>query len=133
ISILKGALRETPETEGETNNVQEHNNGPVYAALARVYRSISEHPIALDYAHRALEHFREAGEWRGLSEAYFVIGLAQIQEGDYEASLENLQQALKLTGDHPASYTLGKIYANMAGVCLFLQLAQAGKRSTETA
>src|ERR1041384_3477628 len=31
ISILKGALRETTETEGETNNLQEHNNGPVYA------------------------------------------------------------------------------------------------------
>src|SRR6185369_9278834 len=131
ISILKGALRETSETEGDTNNVQEHNNGPVYAALARVYRSISEHPIALDYAHRALEHFREAGEWRGLSEAYFVIGLAQIQEGDYENALENLQQALKLTGDHPASYTLGKIYANMAGVCWFLKRPQEGIRYLE--
>jgi DNA-binding NtrC family response regulator/tetratricopeptide (TPR) repeat protein len=105
----------------------------VYAALARVYRSISEHPIALDYAQRALEHFRLAGEWRGLSEAYFGIGLAQIQEGDYEVALENLQQALKLTGDHPASYTLGKIYANMAGVCWFLKRPQEGIRYLEKA
>src|ERR1051325_7875106 len=133
ISILKGALRETTETEGETNNLAEHNNGPVYAALARVYRSISEYPIALDYAQRALEHFREAGEWRGLSEAYFGIGLAQLQEGAYENALENLQQALKLTGDHPASYTLGKIYANMAGVCWFLKRPQEGIRYLEKA
>ena len=133
ISILKGALREPAENDTESNNAIEHNNGPVYAALARVYRSISEHPIALDYAHRALEHFREAGEWRGLSEAYFVIGLAQIQEGDYENALENLQQALKLTGDHPASYTLGKIYANMAGVCWFLKRPQEGIRYLEKA
>lgn len=133
ISILKGALREVAENDTEHNNTTEHNNGPVYAALARVYRSISEHPIALDYAHRALEHFREAGEWRGLSEAYFVIGLAQIQEGDYENALENLQQALKLTGDHPASYTLGKIYANMAGVCWFLKRPQEGIRYLEKA
>jgi hydrogenase-4 transcriptional activator len=132
ISILKGALREP--TENETEHASpEHNNGPVYAALARVYRSISEHPIALDYAQRALEHFRLAGEWRGLSEAYFGIGLAQIQEGDYEVALENLQQALKLTGDHPASYTLGKIYANMAGVCWFLKRPQEGIRYLEKA
>jgi DNA-binding NtrC family response regulator/tetratricopeptide (TPR) repeat protein len=127
ISILKGALREFSETDAEPDN------GPIYAALARVYRSISEHPIALDYAQRALEHFRLAGEWRGLSEAYFGIGLAQIQEGDYEASLENLQQALQLTGSRPASYTLGKIYANMAGVCWFLKRPQEGVRYLEKA
>ncbi|HEV7798190.1 MAG TPA: sigma 54-interacting transcriptional regulator [Pyrinomonadaceae bacterium] len=127
ISILKGSLREFSEGEAEPNN------GPVYAALARVYRSINEHPIALDYAQRALDHFRQAGEWRGLAEAYFGIALAQLQEGGYEAALENLQQALKLTGDHPASYTLGKIYANMAGVCWFLKRPQEGVRYLEKA
>lgn len=127
ISILKGAIREPSESEPEPNN------GPVYAALARVYRSISENPIALDYANRALAHFRQTGEWRGLSEAYFGIGIAQIQEGDYENALENLEQALKLTGDNPASYTLGKIYANMAGVCWFLKRPQEGIRYLEKA
>ncbi len=127
ISILKGAIREASENEPEPNN------GAVYSALARVYRSISENPIALDYANRALTHFRQTGEWRGLSEAYFVIGIAQLQEGDYENALENLQQALKLTGDHPASYTLGKIYANMAGVCWFLKRPQEGIRYLEKA
>ncbi len=127
ISILKGTLREFSETGAE------QNLGPIYSALARVYRSISEHPIALDYSQRALEHFRLSGDWRGLTESYFGIGLAQIQEGDYEASLENLQQALKLTGDHPASYTLGRIYANMAGVCWFLKRPQEGVRYLEKA
>src|SRR5216683_6469840 len=126
ISILKGTLREF-----ETNPDQ--NLGPIYSALARVYRSISEYPIALDYTQRALEHFRQAGEWRGIAEAYFGIGLAQVQEGDYEAALENFQQALKLTGDHPASYTLGKIYSNMAGVCWFLKRPQEGIRFLEKA
>lgn len=127
ISMLKAALREFSESDAE------QNLGPIYSALARVYRSINEHPIALDYAQRALEHFRQAGEWRGLAEAYFGIGLAQVQEGDYEGALENLQQALKLTGDHPASYTLGKIYANMAGVCWFLKRPQEGIRYLEKA
>ena len=127
ISILKGALREFSETDAD------QNNGPIYAALARVYRSITEYPIARDYAQRALELFRQTGEWRGLAEAYFGIALADLQEGDYEASLENLQQALKLIGDHPASYTLGKIYANMAGACWFLKRPQEGIRYLEKA
>src|SRR6266508_946983 len=127
ISILKGALREFSESETE------QNNGPIYSALARVYRSITEYPIARDYAQRALEHFRQTGEWRGLAEAYFGIALADLQEGDYEASLENLQQALKLIGDHPASYTLGKIYANMAGACWILKRPQEGIRYLEKA
>src|SRR5256714_5359386 len=127
ISILKGALRESSESDAE------QNNGPVYAALSRVYRSITEYPIARDYAQRALEHFRQTGEWRGLAEAYFGIALADLQEGDYEACLENLQQALKLIGDHPASYTLGRIYSNMAGACWFLKRPQEGIRYLEKA
>ena len=127
ISILKGALREFSESDAE------QNLGPIYVALARVYRSINEHPIALDYAQRALEHFRQTGEWRGLAESYFGIGMAQVQEGDHAGALENLQQALKLTGDNPASYTLGKIYANMAGVCWFLKRPQEGIRYLEKA
>jgi len=93
--------------------------------------ALGEHPIALDYAQRALEHFRQSGEWRGLAEAYFGIALAQVQEGDYEGALENLQQALKLVGDHSASYTLGRIYSNMAGVLLFLKRPQEGIRYLE--
>ncbi|MGH9871151.1 MAG: sigma 54-interacting transcriptional regulator [Pyrinomonadaceae bacterium] len=127
ISILKGTLRECSATDTETSN------GPIYAALARVYRSITEYPIARDYAQRALEQFRQTGEWRGLAEAYFGIALADLQEGAYEASLENLQQALKLIGEHPASYTLGKIYSNMAGACWFLKRPQEGVRYLEKA
>ncbi|MDQ2919988.1 MAG: sigma 54-interacting transcriptional regulator [Acidobacteriota bacterium] len=127
ISILKGALREFSESGTE------QDLGPIYAALARVYRSISEYPIARDYGQRALDHFRQTGEWRGLAEAYFGIASADLQEGDYEASIENLQQALKLIGDHPASYTLGRIYSNMAGACWFLKRPQEGIRYLEKA
>jgi hydrogenase-4 transcriptional activator len=127
ISILKGALREYSESAAD------QDLGPIYAALGRVYRSISEYPIALDYAQRALEHFRQTGEWRNLAEAYFGIAVAEVQEGNYESSLENFQQALKLIGDHPASYILGRIYGNMAGVCWFLKRPQEGIRYLEKA
>lgn len=119
IAMLKSTLRDYSES-GATNL------GHIYAALSRVYRTISEYPIARDYAQRALESFRQNGDWRGLAESYFGVGVADMQEGNYEASLENLEQALKLIGDRPAAYMLGRTYANMAGSCWFLKRPQEG-------
>ena len=125
ISLLKATLRGLPEQGVEV--------GAVYAALARVYRSINEYPIARDYSHRARECYRQTGDWRGLAEAYFGLGTADIHEGQHEASLENFGQALKLVGDHPAAFLLGKIYSNMAGACWFMKRPQEGIRFLEKA
>ena len=119
IAMLKSTLRDYAENGGV-------NLGHIYAALARTYRSITEYPIARDYAQRALEYFRQSAEWRGLAESYFAVGVADIHEGDYTSGLENLEQALKLIGDRPAAYMLGKIYANMAGACWFLKRPDEG-------
>src|SRR6185436_5973955 len=78
------------------------------------------------YAQRALDNFRQTGDWRGLAESYFGVGVADIQEGKYEAGLENLAQAQKLIGDRSAAYMLGRTYANMAGACWFLKRPQEG-------
>jgi hydrogenase-4 transcriptional activator len=125
ISLLKSTLRGLPESGAEV--------GTVYAALARVYRSISEFPIARDYSHRALESYRQIGDWRGLAEAYFGLALANVHEGRHEEALENFEQALKLVGNHSASFLLGKIYANMAGACWFLKRPQEGIQHIEKA
>ncbi|HEV2799134.1 MAG TPA: sigma 54-interacting transcriptional regulator [Pyrinomonadaceae bacterium] len=127
IAILNGALREATEHGGGAQA------GSVYVALARVYRTINEYTIARDHAQKALEHFRGTGDWRGLAEAYFAIALAELFEGDYEPALNNLGHALKLVGDHPAPYLLGKIYTNMAGVCWFLKRPHDGIKYLETA
>jgi transcriptional regulator with GAF, ATPase, and Fis domain/Tfp pilus assembly protein PilF len=127
IALLKTALRDLPEEGAETQA------GSVYAALARVYRSISEYPIARDYSQRALDVYRQSGDWRGLAEAYFGIALADHQEGQTESALENFEQALKLIGDHPATFLLGKIYANMASACWWLKRPQQGIRYLEKA
>jgi DNA-binding NtrC family response regulator/tetratricopeptide (TPR) repeat protein len=119
IAMLKSTLRDYAENGAV-------NLGHIYAALARTYRSISEFPIARDYAQRALEYFRQGGEWRGLADSYFAVGVADMHEGNYESGLENLGQALKLIGDRPAAYMLGKIYANMAGSCWFLKRPDEG-------
>jgi hydrogenase-4 transcriptional activator len=125
VALLKATLRDLPEEGAEA--------GAVYAALARVYRSISEFPIARDYSHRALESYRQTGDWRGLAESYFGLGAADLQAGLQEQSLENFGQALKLAGDHPANYLLGRIYSNMAGSCWFLKRPQEGIRYLEKA
>ena len=119
IAMLQATLREYAESGAA-------NLGPIYAALSRTYRSISEYPIARDFAQRALESFRQSGEWRGLADSYFGVGLSDIHEGNYESGLENLEQALKLIGDRPAAHLLGRTYANMAGACWFLKRPQEG-------
>lgn len=120
IALLKAALRDLPE-EGE-----DANSGAIYAALARVYRSINEYPIARDYSQRALEIYRQSGDWRGLAEAYFGIAVTDHTEGQNESALENFGQALKLIGDHPATFLLGKIYSNMASASWWLKRPQEG-------
>ncbi len=120
IALLNATLRDVGETGSSTQL------GALYAALSRVYRYINEYPIARDNSQRALEHYRATGDWRGLAEAYFGIALSDTHEGVYEASLENYEQALKLIGDRPAPFMLGRIYANMAGACWFLKRPQDG-------
>src|SRR5215211_8910060 len=82
IAMLKSTLRDYAENGAV-------NLGHIYAALSRTYRTISEYPIARDYAQRALESFRQNGDWRGLAESYFGVGVADLQEGNYESALEN--------------------------------------------
>ncbi|HEV2882324.1 MAG TPA: sigma 54-interacting transcriptional regulator [Pyrinomonadaceae bacterium] len=127
IALLNATLREATEHGGGAQV------GSVYVALARVYRNINEYTIARDHAQKALEHFRGTGDWRGLAEANFGIALAEVYEGNYEPALEHFGQALKLVGDHPAPYLLGKLYTNMAGVCWFLKRPHDGIKYLETA
>ena len=72
IAMLNSILRDYSENGS-------FNVGHIYAALSRIYRTISEYPIARDYAQRALENFRQNGDWRGLAESYFGVGVADIQ------------------------------------------------------
>ena len=89
--------------------------------------------IARDYSHRALDSYRKTGDWRGLAESYFGLALADVHEGQYETALEKFEQAIKLAGDHPATFLLGKTYSNMAGACWFLKRPQEGIHYLEKA
>jgi transcriptional regulator with GAF, ATPase, and Fis domain len=124
------ALLQAAERDVSVDSVEA---AAIYAALSRVYRNITEYPIARDYSSRALDLYRQTGDWRGLAEGYFGLGLADLHEGDYEQALENFGQVLSLTGDHPATFLLGKIYSNMAGACWFLKRSQEGIQYLEKA
>ena len=108
------------------DSANEQSKAVVYTALARAYRSISEYSIAREYSRQALEIYRQTGDWRGLAEAYFGIALCDHDEGHNDAALKEFQQALQLIGDHPATFFLGKIYSNMAGVCFHLKRPHEG-------
>jgi transcriptional regulator with GAF, ATPase, and Fis domain/tetratricopeptide (TPR) repeat protein len=127
IALLNAALRDAPEQGADAQR------GALNAALARVYRAISEYPIARDYSERALEHYRRVGNWRGLVEGYTGLALVEIQQGGYEAGIALSEQAVKLIGDRVAPFLLGKIYGNMGAAYWWLKRPHEGIRSLEKA
>jgi hydrogenase-4 transcriptional activator len=128
IALLQAELRASTEQGGS-----DARTGNIYTALARVYRSISEYSIARDHNNKALEQFRRAGEWRGMADCYFGLGMADAHEGQWEKTLENFEQAIQLIGDRPAPFLLGKIYSNAAAAYWYLQRPHEGIRALEKA
>ena len=119
------ALLEKARTEAEKNNLS-YILGGVLIALSRVYRKLNEFPIARDYAEKALNFFREDGNWRGMAESYQVIAAAFYQEGKSEKALGYYQQAIKIIGSRSAPFLLGRIYSDMSGVFWRLRRSQEG-------
>jgi len=128
IAILNAELRDASEREGADNLL-----GDIYAALARVYRSINEYSISRDHSNKALEYHRRAGDWRGLAEAYFGLAMADTHEGQYDVGIDNFYQAVKLIGDRHAPFLLGKIYNNIAGAHWLQKRPHDGIRALEKA
>ncbi|MCY7375915.1 MAG: sigma 54-interacting transcriptional regulator [Pyrinomonadaceae bacterium] len=100
--------------------------GAIYVAFSRVYRKLNEFPISRDYAEKALNYFREQGDWRGMAESYQGIAATYHQEGSSEKSLEFFDLAVKIIGDRSAPFLLGKIYSDISGAYWFLRRPQDG-------
>ncbi|HWS88160.1 MAG TPA: sigma 54-interacting transcriptional regulator [Pyrinomonadaceae bacterium] len=126
IAVLQAELRAATEQGGSDALL-----GNIYTAMARTYRSINEYSIARDHNNKALEHFRRSGDWRGIAESYFGLGMADAHEGRWEKTLENFEQAIQLIGERPAPFMLGKIYANVAAAYWWLQRPHEGIRALE--
>ncbi|CAN5407113.1 hypothetical protein BH10ACI1_BH10ACI1_04580 [soil metagenome] len=119
------ALLEKGRKEAEENNLN-YILGGVYIAFSRVYRKLNEYAIARDYAEKALNYFREEGDWRGMAESYQVIAAAHYQEGNSEKALECYEQAINIIGSRRAPFLLGRIYSDMSGAYWFLRRSQEG-------
>ncbi len=120
VALLNYALEEA--TAAQLNQ----SCGEIYVAFSRVYRKLNEFPISRDYAEKALNHFRENGDWRGIAESYQGVAMAYHQEGNSEKSLEFFDLAIKIIGDRSAPFVLGKIYSDMSGAYWFLRRPQDG-------
>ena len=120
VALLNYALEEA--TAANINQ----SFGAIYVAFSRVYRKLNEFPISRDYAEKALNHFRENGDWRGMAEGYQGIAATFHQEGNSEKSLEFFDLAIKIIGDRSAPFLLGKIYSDMSGAYWFLRRPQDG-------
>jgi len=100
--------------------------GKIYVAFSRVYRKLNEFPISRDHAEKALNHYREMGDWRGMAESYQGIATAYRQESDNEKSVEFFLLAIQIIGERNAPFLLGKIYSDMSGAYWFLRRPQDG-------
>ncbi len=127
IALLNAALRDTPEVDAD------EQRGAIYGALLAALSWHQRISDPRDYARKSLEHYRHTGDWRGMSEAYVGLSLADMLQGSYESSLAFGEQAVDLIGDRHAPYQLGRIYANMAGACWFLRRPHEGIRHLERA
>ncbi len=120
ITLLKE--NRTRADENELKNLI----GTIEIALARVYRKLSEYPICRDFAHKALDRFRENGDWLGMAESYREIANSFHQEGNSEKSLENFELGINIIGENSAPFMLGKLYTDMSGAYWFLRRPQDG-------
>jgi len=120
VALLNYALEEA--RAGSLNQ----SFGAIYVAFSRVYRKLNEFPISRDHAEKALDYYRENGDWRGMAESYQGIATAYHQEGNSEKSLEFFLLAIQIIGERNAPFLLGKIYSDMSGAYWFLRRPQDG-------
>ena len=120
VALLKRALEEAEE------NKLNHLFGSIFVALARVYRKLNESSISRDYAVKALNAYREKGDWRGMAESYQAIAITYYLDGNSEKSLEYFVLGIKIIGSRSAPFLLGNIYSNMSGAYCLLRRPQEG-------
>ncbi len=101
-------------------------HGKIHTALARVYRKLSEYSIARDYAAKGLTEYREAGDWRGMAQAYYTTATAYFYEGKCEEAVEGFKQVISIIGDRQAPFLLGIAYADQAGAYWMMQQPHKG-------
>ncbi|MGI8467850.1 MAG: sigma 54-interacting transcriptional regulator [Pyrinomonadaceae bacterium] len=98
----------------------------VHVALARVYHKLNKPAMSLEFAEKSLSLARETGNWFRMAEAYALIAVHHFQTEDYQKSLDYFHQSIKIIGERPAPFLLGKIYSDMSATYWFLRRPSEG-------
>ena len=69
----------------------------------------------------------------GWPKSTWATGWWTSYEGHHESALGNYEQALKIVGKRASPHMLGRIYANMGGICWFIKRPHDGIRYLEKA
>jgi hydrogenase-4 transcriptional activator len=125
VTLLKETLQKAEDAE------LRQLFGSIDIALARVYRKLAEFPICRDYAQKALDHFRDQGNWLGMAEAYREIANSYHQEGNSEKSIESFELGIQIIGGNSAPFMLGRLYTDMSGAYWFLRQPKEGIQCLE--
>lgn len=125
VSIKALKLLDAALDYAESNDLDECHV-EIYVALSRVHRKLGKLAISREYAEKGLSFARETGDWYRMAEAYQVVAACFHQDGEYEKSLDNFHQAIKIIGERPAPFLLGKIYSDMSATYWFLRRAHEG-------
>lgn len=125
LKILENALR-----TAEINELDELFV-PIHIALARVYADLKKPEIAFEHAEQGLRFAREYGDWYRMAEAYQLIAARYFQTEDYRKSIDFFHQAIKIIGERPAPYLLGKIYTDLSAAYWSLRRPNEGVEALE--
>lgn len=120
-SVKALKLLDTAQQAAEKNDDFRQFFVEIYVALARVYQKLKKPKDALQYAERGLSNARETGDWYRMAEAYQILAAHYFQALDYQKSLDSFHQALKVIGERPAPFLLGRIYSDMSATYWFLR------------
>lgn len=103
-----------------------HLFGEIYIGLSKINRKLSEFPLALENAQKALNFYREEANWYGMADSYHTLAISYHMEGNSQKALENYQLAIKIIGENTAPFLLAKIYSDMSGTLWKLRRPQEG-------
>jgi transcriptional regulator with PAS, ATPase and Fis domain len=120
VAILKIVLEQAEERNFT------HLFGKINVSLARVYRKLKEYEISRDFAEKGLKYYRDYGDWRGMSQAYYNIASSYLIEGKGENAIEYFQQVIKLIGDRRFPFLLGITYGDLAAAYWMMRRPREG-------
>jgi len=124
---LKETLRKLLDNENE------HLLGEVYLAFAGVYQSTKDLKASFSYSEKALDQFRDLGDWRGMVRAYYNMALARLNEKEHKKSLDYFELATKIAKETAAPLLMGDVYSDMSLAHLALSQSKEGASDGEKA